>query len=217
MKTDGEQAPMKVLLHVRSLHIGGSERQVVALAKSMTALGNEVHVATIISGGPLERDLADIPNVQLHSLGGSGLKGRLRYPFRLRSLIRSNRFDAVYGFLPTPNLGLLVARTVRRRPVIAWGVRSSGLDLSQYSDRVKWAIRLEKWLSRFADHIITNSQSALDEYTQDGYPARNSFTSQTQSMSIGSGPIPTHVNRQGTNSAFRTTPRSSACSPGCIQ
>ena len=84
MKTDGEQAPMKVLLHVRSLHIGGSERQVVALAKSMTALGNEVNVATIISGGPLERDLADIPNVQLHSLGGSGLKGRLRYPFRLR-------------------------------------------------------------------------------------------------------------------------------------
>ena len=170
MKTDGEQAPMKILLHVRSLHIGGSERQVVALAKSMTALGNEVHVVTIISGGPLERDLTDIPNVQLHSLGGSGLKGRLRYPFRLRSLIRSNRFDAVYGFLPTPNLGLLVARTVRRRPVIAWGVRSSGLDLSQYSGRVKWAIWLEKWLSRFADHIITNSQSALDEYTQDGYP-----------------------------------------------
>ena len=161
---------MKVLLHVRSLHIGGSERQVVALAKSMTALGNEVHVATIISGGPIERDLADVANVQLHSLGGPRLTGRLRYPFRLRALIRSNRYDAAYGFLPTPNLGLLVARTVRHRPVIAWGVRSSGLDLGQYSGRVKWAMRLEKWLSGFTDRIITNSQAALDEYSQNGYP-----------------------------------------------
>lgn len=161
---------MKILFHIRSLHIGGSERQVVSLAKSMAALGAEVHVATTMSGGPLERDLADVPNVQLHSLEGSGLTGKFRYLFQLRSFIKSNRFDAVYGYLPTPNLALLVARTIRQRPLIAWGVRSSGLDLSQYSSRVKWAIRLEKALSGLSDRIITNSQAALDEYRQKGYP-----------------------------------------------
>ncbi|MCZ6539925.1 MAG: glycosyltransferase [Chloroflexi bacterium] len=161
---------MRILLHIRSLHIGGSERQVVSLAKSMAALGAEVHVATIMGGGPLERDLVAVPNVQLVSLGGSGLMGRLRYLLRLRSIIRSNRFDAVYGFLPTPNLALLVARTVRHRPLIAWGIRSSNLDLSQYGSRVKWTMRLEKTLSRLSDRIITNSQAALDEYRQKGYP-----------------------------------------------
>ncbi|MCH7971510.1 MAG: glycosyltransferase [Chloroflexi bacterium] len=170
MNPDRGQTHMKVLLHIRSLHIGGSERQVVSLAKSMAGLGTEVHVATILSGGPLERDLADVPDVHMHALGGSGLVGMLQYLLRLRSLIKSNRFDATYGFLPIPNLALLTARTTRHSPLIAWGVRSSDLDLSQYSSRVKYTMRLEKWLSRFSDRIITNSQAALDEYRQKDYP-----------------------------------------------
>jgi glycosyltransferase involved in cell wall biosynthesis len=161
---------MKILLHIRSLRIGGSERQVVSLAKSIVGLGTEVHVATIAGGGPLERDLNEVPNVTVHTLGGTGRAGRLKYLFRLRSLIKSGRFDAVYGFLPTPNLALLVAQTVRHRPLIAWGVRSSGLDLSQYGSRVKWTMRLEKWLSGLSDRIITNSQAALEEYRLKGYP-----------------------------------------------
>lgn len=161
---------MKILLHIRSLHIGGSERQVVSLAKSIAALDNEVHIAVIASGGPLERDLTGLPGIQVHSLGGAGLMGRIKYLFRLRALLKSNQFDAVYGFLPTPNLALLVARSIRHRPLIAWGVRSSDLDLNQYSGRVKWTIRLEKWLSRFSDRIITNSQAALEEYRQKDYP-----------------------------------------------
>jgi glycosyltransferase involved in cell wall biosynthesis len=170
MNAPGYRSNAKILLHIRSLHIGGSERQVVSLAKSMAALGAEVHIAVITSGGPLEDDIADAPNIHLHSVGGLGLKGRIGYLLRLRSLIKLHSFDAVYGFLPTPNLALLVARTIRRRPFIAWGVRSSGLDLSQYSSRVKWAMRLEKWLSRFPDKIITNSQAALEEYRLSDYP-----------------------------------------------
>jgi len=169
MKPHVDPTPRKILLHIRSLHIGGAERQVVSLAKTMAGTGTEVHVATVAAGGPLESDLEGIQGVQLHSPGRSGPIGKLRYLLRLRSLIKSNRYDAVYGFLPTPNLALLVARTIRNRPLIAWGVRSSGLDLNQYSKRVKWAMRLEKWLSKFADRIITNSQAALEEYRQSGY------------------------------------------------
>ena len=161
---------MKILITIRSLHIGGSERQVVALTKSMAAQGNEIHVATFVSGGPLENDLSGIPNVNIHSLDRSGLVGKFKLIYALRSLIKSNEYNAVYGFLPTPNLALLVARTIRRRPFIAWGVRSSDLDLTQYSSKVKWAMRLEKWLSRFIDRVITNSQAALDEYREIGYP-----------------------------------------------
>jgi glycosyltransferase involved in cell wall biosynthesis len=170
MTSAPNQSPMKILLHIRSLHIGGSERQVVSLAKSMAQLDVQVHVATIVSGGPLENDLADTTNIQLHSVGRPGLIGKLKYLLGLRSLIKENQFDAVYGFLPTPNLALLVARSLRNRPLIAWGVRSSGLDLRQYSGRVKWAIRLEKWLSRFSDQVVTNSQAALEEYRLNGYP-----------------------------------------------
>jgi glycosyltransferase involved in cell wall biosynthesis len=165
-----DQQPKKILLIIRSLHIGGAERQVVSLAKTISALGTEVHVALKVSGGPLENDLANIPDVTLHHIKGSGLTGRFQYFLRLRTVIKQNQFDAVYGFMPVPNLTLLVARTIRNRPIIAWGVRSSGVDPSQYGERVKWTMRLEKWLSRFADRVITNSRAALDEYRLNNYP-----------------------------------------------
>jgi len=170
MSTAVGKEPKIILLLIRSLNIGGAERQVVSLAKSISTLGTEVHVAVKAGGGPLEIDLASVPNVQLHHLGERGTVGQFKYFLKLRKLIKTNRYDAVYGFMPLPNLALLIAHTLRNRPLITWGVRSSGLDLSQYSSRVKWAMRLERWLARFADKIITNSQSALDEYRERGYP-----------------------------------------------
>ena len=170
MNQQANQKPKKLLLLIRSLHIGGAERQVVSLAKSMSELGTEVQVAVKVSGGPLEQDLKSLPNVKLHYLGSPGLLGKFKNFFRLRTLIKSNQFDAVYGFMPVPNLALLVARTIRKRPMIAWGVRSSDVDHSQFGSLVKWTMRLEKWLSRFADKVITNSIAALEEYRFNDYP-----------------------------------------------
>jgi len=171
MTTSRERAPKKILLLIRSLNIGGAERQVVSLAKSLSELGIDIHVAVKVAGGPLEADLMSIPNVKFHVLGSPGRIGKISYFFKLRKLIKSNGFDATYGFMPVPNLALLLARTIRNRPLIAWGIRSSDVDQSQYDFRVKLTMHLEKLLSRFADRIITNSQAALDEYRENGYPA----------------------------------------------
>ena len=95
MSPDSRQRPEKVLLLIRSLHVGGAERQVVALAKSMSALGTTVDVAVKVAGGPLEVDLQGEPSVRLHFLGSPGTAGTIRYLLRLRTLLKSNRFDAV--------------------------------------------------------------------------------------------------------------------------
>jgi glycosyltransferase involved in cell wall biosynthesis len=170
MSTSKINQPKKILLLIRSLHIGGAERQVVSLAKIISQLGTEVHVAIKVNGGPLEKDISNIAGVKLHHLGSTGIAGRIVYFLRLRKLIKSNHYDAVYGFMPMPNLALLVARTLRDRPLIAWGVRSSDIDPNQYGSRVKWTMRLEKLLSLFADRVITNSQAALEEYRHKNYP-----------------------------------------------
>lgn len=170
MSSSNSTKPEKILLLIRSLHIGGAERQVVALARSISDLGTEIHVAVKVRGGPLEADLANIPEVKFHDLTSPSIVGRITYFLKLRTLIKTNKFDAVYGFMPLPNLALLVARTIRNRPLIAWGVRSSDVDPNDYRSRVKWSMRLEKWLSRFADRVITNSQAALEEYRTIGYP-----------------------------------------------
>jgi len=160
----------KVLLHIRSLDIGGSERQVISLAKAMADIGVEAHIAITTRGSQLEAEVLGIPDIYLHHIEVTGLVGKFKYLLYLRALIKSKKFNAVYGFLPVPNLALLIARTIRNRPFIAWGVRSSRLDLTQYSSRVKWALRVEKWLSRLSDVVITNSQAALKEYRNAGYP-----------------------------------------------
>ena len=137
----------------------------------MANLGAEVHIAVTKSGGQLEHELNGTKNVFLHTITtGNNLVEKFKYLTQLRTLIKSTEFNAVYGFLPTPNLALLIALTIRNRPVIAWGVRSSGLDLTQYRSKVKWTMLLEKLLSRFADKIITNSKAAFQEYRKAGYP-----------------------------------------------
>ena len=137
----------------------------------MATFGIEVHVVVIKKGGRLENELKNINNVYFHTItSGNRLIDKLKYLIQLRSLINAKKYDVIYGFLPGPNLALLTALTIRPRPIIAWGVRSSGLDLSQYGPKVKWAMKLEKWLSRLPDKIITNSIAARQEYRQMGYP-----------------------------------------------
>ena len=161
---------VKILLHIRSLEIGGSERQVVYLARSMAQIGVEVHLVLTKSGGALEADLLNTANIHIHRIKAKGLGEKLKYLWQLRSIIKFGQFDAVYGFLPVPNLALLVALTVQNKPIIAWGVRSSNLDLTQYNRRVKWTMKLEKWLSKLSNIVITNSKAALKEYQRAGYP-----------------------------------------------
>lgn len=160
---------MKILLAVRSLNIGGTERQVVALAKALADDDCEVHVARVSAGGALETDLQHDQRIQLHHLTSSGLTRA----FQLRKLAKRERYDAVYGFLPNMNLLLLGAKMMRHRPRIVWGVRSSNLNLSEYPRPVRLAYRLEKIMSRFADQIITNSQAAEAEYKSRGYRSRS--------------------------------------------
>ena len=87
---------MKILLHIRSLDIGGSERQVVSLAKAMADLGAEIHIAVIKSGGQLETEVLGVPNIHLHCIGASGLGGRFKYLLQLRSLINSIGFNGIH-------------------------------------------------------------------------------------------------------------------------
>ncbi len=159
---------MKILLAVRSLNVGGTERQIVELAKALTAAHHEVHVAVIVPDGELESDLQANGQIPVHRITGSGLYRM----FRFRKLVKSQRYDAIYGFLPNMNLLLLATKMMRNRPLIVWGVRSSHLDLSEYPRLVRMAYRVEKMMSRFADVIITNSRSAEIEYKARGYKTR---------------------------------------------
>jgi glycosyltransferase involved in cell wall biosynthesis len=156
-----------IVFLVRSLDMGGAERQLVELAKGLHGAGWRVQVITFYAGGPLEGllETAGIPVFCLHKRG----RWDVVCLWKLARFLRRSDADIVHGYLPLPNVLLVLMRPTARTRVI-WGIRASNMDL----DRYDWLARVEFWLgrtlSRFADLIICNSTAGRAYHVARGYP-----------------------------------------------
>lgn len=167
-----ERSGMKLVLLIRSLEIGGAERQLVALARGLVAFGHDVRVLTFYSGGALRRDLeaANVPVTQLDKRGRWDVAA---FVWRLVKELRREAPSVLYTFLPTANLVGLAAARLAGVPQIVWGVRASSIDLSLY-DRLS---RIESWLAgklaRYAKKIICNAHAGAAHHVGLGFPPEN--------------------------------------------
>ena len=161
---------MKVALLIRSLEIGGAERQLVILARGLCKRGYEVRVLTFYPGGALRGEL-EAAGVHLIDLAKRGRWDVAGFLSRVVKTLLRERPGVIYSFLPTANLVGLIAGRLAQVPRIVWGVRASNMDLALY-DRLS---RVEMWLSgrlaRFASKIICNSLAGAEHHVQLGYPA----------------------------------------------
>lgn len=156
------------MLLCRALTVGGVERQIVSLARTLQRRGVEVAVA-VFYAGPLDPELqgAGIPLINFRKKGRWDL-----LPFLLRSvrLVRAWRPDAIYGFLSTPNLLTVLFRPFMPNVRIVWGLRSAHVDVDRYDWLFRSAYRCEARLSRVADLIICNSTAGLEHAAGRGFP-----------------------------------------------
>jgi glycosyltransferase involved in cell wall biosynthesis len=162
------ETPVRILLLCRALSVGGVERQIVILARTLHRRGMQVAVAAFYAG-PLEAELHEcgISVIQLQKRGRWDV-----LPFVLRSVraLRAFRPDVLYGFLSTPNMLSVALKLFIPRARIVWGLRSSHVDLKRYDWLFRLAYRLEGRLSRFADLIICNSRAGLEHAIGRGFP-----------------------------------------------
>ncbi|MBA31806.1 MAG: hypothetical protein CL748_04695 [Chloroflexi bacterium] len=162
---------MKILFTVRSLNIGGTERQIISMSSMLLNYGHEVEIARIYPNGDLEQNTG----ITLHNLS----KNFILRAFDIRNLFINGNYDVVYSFLPNMNLlSSLVAKTINKKklPKIIWGIRSSSLNPDDYTKKVRFVYRLEKLFSNSPDIIITNSDAALQEYIEKGFPRKKIFS-----------------------------------------
>ena len=91
--------PVRLLLAVDSLEVGGAERHVVDLALAMRRLGHEVEVACSVAG-ELSAPLAE-EGLTVRPLLDRRVKRRVGagYAWRLGRLVRSGRFDLVHAHI----------------------------------------------------------------------------------------------------------------------
>ena len=113
---------MRVLLYINSLKMGGAERVLVNLAKSMSEQGLDVHLATQTCS---TSDAYTVPPeiIRTSLLTGETSRGlfhaarlNLRRVIRLRKLIREWRPDRIIAFMPTANFVAIAASRGYRIP-----------------------------------------------------------------------------------------------------
>ena len=162
---------MKILFLTRCLHYGGAERQLVALAIGLRHHGHTVTVAVFYADGPLEEELREA-GVPLHSLNKSGRWDTLGFIWRLVKLVRREKPDILHGYLSVSNILTVLIGLIHPRVRVAWGVRASNMNLSDYDWLMRFSYRVECWLSRFADLIIVNSHAGLCYAASNGFPRK---------------------------------------------
>lgn len=160
---------MKILLLCRSLGVGGTERQIVVLAKGLQQQGHDVNVMVFYANGTLEGELHE-SGIPVFDLRKSGRWDVLPFFMRAVRLVRKLKPRMIYGFLGTPNILTALLKPIFPKTGMVWGVRASNVNLDRYDWLSRLSYRIECRLSRFADLIICNSRSGLEYAVAHGFP-----------------------------------------------
>jgi glycosyltransferase involved in cell wall biosynthesis len=149
---------LKILLMVRALGFGGTERQIVYLAQGLARRGHQVSVVTFYPGGAFA-DAFSGGNPEWFVAGKRGRWDVVVFSCRLRRSLAARQPDVIYSFLPVPNLlAALFRAAFCRGAALVWGVRGTPLDLTRYDWLERASIRLERWASHVPDLVIANSR-----------------------------------------------------------
>jgi glycosyltransferase involved in cell wall biosynthesis len=160
---------MKIMFLIRSLDVGGAERQLVSLARGLQEIGHAVSVAVFYSGGKLEVDLEN-SGVIIHSLEKKGRWDVIGFGRRVVRLLKSQQIDIFHSYLPGANIIAVLAKPILGNAPVVWAVAASDMDLSCYDRTARLTYWLEARLSKFAELIISNSKAGLTCAIQRGFP-----------------------------------------------
>jgi len=171
-QSPGEDAnPNRICLLIRSLGVGGAERQLLELAQGLHARGVPVTVVTFYANGALQ-EAVECDGVRVVPANKRSRWDVIGFLWRLVRVIRAERPRVLYSFLPTANLLALLVRCFVHVDILAWGVRASSLDTASYGWLVRVELILAARLSRLANVIICNSSAGLLHHASLGYPAK---------------------------------------------
>jgi glycosyltransferase involved in cell wall biosynthesis len=156
---------VKLLLAIRSLDIGGAERQFIELAKGIDKEAFDVTVCTMY-GGRQEESVKAIDGLRYVNLQKSG-RYDLTFYFRYKRFLEERQPDIIYSFLGEMNLFSLWCRPKKTK--VVWGFRASNMDLSRYGKVSEALFALQKHFSGRVDCIVANSQASVGFHAEKGF------------------------------------------------
>jgi glycosyltransferase involved in cell wall biosynthesis len=160
----------RVAFLIRALNIGGAQRQLMALARSLDQKAFDVTVLTLYSGGPLIDDLRGT-GIRVIPLDKKDRWDMIGFCARLAKACRNLRPQILHSYLPGQNVISVLLKPFLPRTKIVWGVRSAGHDPGERDWLSILTFRLQALLSRFADLIIFNSNAGKHFHLAHGVAA----------------------------------------------
>jgi glycosyltransferase involved in cell wall biosynthesis len=158
---------VKLVLLIRDLRVGGAERQLVALAKSLDPEIFDVSVVCLYDQGVFTKELLE-SRVHIATLGKQGRYDIPRFFWRFRKLLRDLRPDIVHSYLPVQNLLTLFARTAVPSARVVWGIRGS--NTAPIRDWLARPVeRMQALFSNVPDLTIFNSNAGREYHLSRGY------------------------------------------------
>ncbi len=165
---------MKIILFIRSLELGGAERQLLNLAEGLSKR-HDVAVLTFYDADEyaFSADPSAKNKYRQISLNKEGRWDILGFATRFLRVVREIRPDVIYAFMSTASVISLLAPMSGCAVRIVWGVRSSNMRLKEYGVLPRLFRRLESRLSVFSDLVIANADAGRAEAIADGFRNRH--------------------------------------------
>ena len=158
----------RVVFLIRSLDIGGAQRQLIELASGLHRANWQVKVLVFYGGGELEPDLLK-RGVRVESLAKTGRWDVIGFSYRLLRALRRERPDVLHGYLGTENLLSTAMQPLIPKMRVVWGLRASNMDLDEYDRLARVLFKMGCLFSRFADLVICNSTAGKEFGAAHGY------------------------------------------------
>ena len=160
-----------ILFLLRSLNVGGAERQLLLLASGLQQRGYSVKLAIFYAGSPLDEE-ARAMGIQIVDLKRQGRWDLVPFFFRLVRLIQSEKPDILHSYLQVPNIWSALVKLVLPRTNVVWGIRASDIEWKNYGWQWQVTDKAESLLARIPDWMICNSAAGLLHHAQKGYPKK---------------------------------------------
>ncbi|NKB75738.1 MAG: glycosyltransferase [Gammaproteobacteria bacterium] len=165
---------MKLALFIPSLEVGGAERQMILLAKSLMENGHDVSLWCLRETGAFVAETKDY-GIPVFNVGKGGRYDLLGAAIRLRRIYQQAAPDVIVSCLPSANLYALFVRLLRpkiigKQPRLIWGLASAKLPVGEYG----WWAKISYWVqaksARWVDKVVVNSVAGWESARQEGYP-----------------------------------------------
>ena len=160
----------KVILAIRSLEIGGAERQFIELVKNIDTTKFELFIITNYKG-ILDKEISSFNHVLMNKKGFWDII----YFFRLIHFVLKTKPNIVYCFMPDMNTTMSLVKLFSfSKFKLIWGQFGSEPVFNDYSPLKKLIYQFQKYFEFTVNGILSDGYQGLHFYKKMGYKLKES-------------------------------------------